>query len=312
MSDTTPRDFVAELLDSLVWSLGTSLRLLDPRRRARQRAAAQQVKVPYPGYSWRPEPGYDYRPQPAELPELSYTSNRVRLYTPGGVVDLVQGGAGRARPEDVGLESPLVIVSGSCPPSRRSTAVDNAASFARFGDAVERLLAANCAGGQAHRAVLFPRSRAWVEIGAAFSGVGLPEVREFVAGLGLRGFSVWEERGLRWEWAREDESWIPAPVDIRPVRPGCPMRLDGADQQCVCPGGPWIAASQRCERFWKAHQSMLVDAFGCGVCDPDSVGRTDVIGFTDLVQPSRWGGWDFVPGDTRTMARLRPKDDRSR
>jgi hypothetical protein len=42
------------------------------------------------------------------------------------------------------------------------------------------------------------------------------------------------------------------------------------------------------------------------------VGRTDVIGFTDLVQPSRWGGWDFVPGDTRTMARLRPKDDRSR
>ena len=257
-----------QLLDHLAdlrLRLTLKLRRLDPRWRARQRATAEQVRVPYPPYVFRSEPGFDRRPRHAEEPESSYTSNRVRLWTPSGQFDLEPSGRGGARPRDIGLASPLVIMSGFCPPGRRSTAVDNAVSVARFGDELAGLLGHHGVAGAPSRAVLFPAGREWVEIGAGFSGVPLEEVREFAVARGLSGFLLWQDDRIRFEWADGDGPSFPVPVGARPVRPGCPMRTCRTGRRCVPQGGPWIAASQRCALFWTAHQRMLIDAFGCGV-----------------------------------------------
>lgn len=273
-------------------------------RRARERALAGQVRVPYPPYEPRPEPGFDRRPRPAEAPSQSYLSHRVRLWVGDRVVELVPG-TGRAHPGDLGLGSSLVVVSGFCPPERRSTAVDNAASLARFEDAVTDLLLRHNAAGRT-KAVFLPETRAWVEVGEAFSGVPLAAVREFARHQGQRGFGVWDAAGLRFEWT--DGGSTPArPVCIREVRPGCPMRTTHPGRRCVPQGGPWVAASQRAALLWTAHQRMLIGALGCGVCEGDRNGLPDVIALGDLIQPSRHGGWDFADS-TMTLGRLRPAE----
>ncbi len=270
-------------------------------RRARDRAIADQVQVPYPPYEWRPEPGCDRRPRPAEPSSQSYLTHRVRLWVGGRVVELSPG-SGRARPERLGLGSPLIIMGGFCPPERRSTAVDNAASLARFQDALTDLLPRHGATGRT-RAAFLPESRAWVEAGEAFSGVPLAAVRDLAQAQEQRGFAVWEADGLRFEWT--DGGTTPArPVRLRKVRPGCPMRFRHPQLPCVPVGGPWVEASRRAAAFWVAHHRMLTGALG-SECDIDRPGVPEVIWAGTLIQPSRSGGWD-VEGSTLTMGRVRP------
>ncbi len=272
-------------------------------RKARRRAKAftEQVRVPYPPYELHPEPGVERRPAPAELPSASYLSHRVRLWVGERVIELAPG-RGDARPADLGLGAPLVVMSGCCPPERRSSAVDNAASLARFSDDLTDLLGRQRGDVDRFRSVFLPDSRAWVEPGEAIVGVPLAAVREFVSERDLRGFAVWDDTGLRFE-RRDGTATTARQVRLREVRPGCPMRTDEAARQCLPHGGPWVAAAQRAGLFWTAHQRMLADALGCGVCRPDRTDLPDVVAAGELIQPSRCGGWDFA-GSTATAARL--------
>jgi hypothetical protein len=51
---------------------------------------------------------------------------------------------------------------------------------------------------------------------------------------------------------------------------------------------------------WKHHRAMLLDAFGCDVCQGD--GGNGAIGVVDLFTPSRQGGWQW--GSPRTRSDL--------
>jgi hypothetical protein len=97
------------------------------------------------------------------------------------------------------------------------------------------------------------------------------------------------------------------------------MRFGDADEVCVRDGGPFTGSSMRAALVWEHHRAMLVAALGCSICAGGNVatqGRP--YGITDMVTPSRRGGWawgaprDDLVDPVRRPARRRTERARDR
>lgn len=216
-----------------------------------------QVRVPAPCY------GESTRPTLDEPAEASFTTNHVCLLLPDGAVDLVpELGAAAARLYDLGLSGRLFVINAGTSPSVTGTAQDAAAGVAALTGMLDRL------GREFQRALVFPASLAWVEFDVALTGLGESDLDLLTHGRGLPGVHVWDDDGLSFCPSSSIAAVRgPVPVSIRPVEPGCPMRLLNRDATCVPEGGPWVSASRERRMWWDAHRALLVSAFGCPVCD---------------------------------------------
>ncbi|MCG6568143.1 hypothetical protein [Tessaracoccus sp. ZS01] len=145
--------------------------------------------------------------------------------------------------------------------------------------------------------------RQWVEKGALVKGVDEGEAISTASHHGQDFVLRWDASGLTPVATREgvdvggDE---PVAVQLTPARTGCPMRC-GADGVCKMYGGPWTSSSITAAYFWSRHCDLLLDAFGCDVCEGEGGGG--LIGGIDLFTPSREGGWQR--GAPRTLAQIR-------
>lgn len=146
--------------------------------------------------------------------------------------------------------------------------------------------------------------RAWVEGGAILLD-GTPEQVLYLAQ--LHGQSVvlrWNEHGMApvpVVPGVDVGDPTPVPVRLRTALTGCPLRC-GADGVCKVYGGPWTSSSREAALVWQHHRAMLIDAFGCDVCQTD--GGRGARGAVDLFTPSRTGGWQWgtprQPSPSRT------------
>lgn len=248
-----------------------------------------QVRVPAPCY------GESTRAALDEPVEASLTTNHVRLLLPDGAVDLVpEIGASTARPSDLGLSGGLFVINAGTSPLGAATAQDAAAGVAALTGMLDRL------GWEFQRALVFPASLAWVEFGVALTGLDESDLDLLTHGRGLPGVHVWDDDGLSF-WPSSSLAAIrgPIPVSIRPVEPGCPMRLLNRDATCVPEGGPWVSASRERRMWWDAHRALLVSAFGCPVCDGGRVGTGGAVALVEQDLPTRLGGWR--PGSYRAQ-----------
>ena len=61
-------------------------------------------------------------------------------------------------------------------------------------------------------------------------------------------------------------------------------------------GGPFTSTSMRAALVWEHHRALLVEALGCAICAGGNVasqGRP--YGVSDMITPSRQGGWAWGP-----------------
>lgn len=228
---------------------------------------------------------------PKEPVESTYTTNHVRLELGEVVVDLVPtpGEEVTARPSDLGLEGPLFVINAGYPSHVPSTIPESLGRVESFHENLRAL------GWPFHRAVIFPASRAWVELGVALTGLDELDLELLTHQRQLPGVHVWDDAGLSLSPTSSPQAWPrPVPVSIRPVEPGCPMRLDGGRESCAPEGGPWVGASVATRMWWDAHQQLMVSAFGCPVCSarPPAPGRA--VPLVACSQPTRTRGW--APG----------------
>jgi len=227
---------------------------------------------------------------PDEPAEASYLTNHVRLVLGGGAIDLVPTpGAVTARPSDRGLQGRLFVINAGYAPHVLATLKENLDRVESFRDSVRSL------GWPFHAAVVFPVSRAWVELGVALVGVDELDLELLTRGRALPGVHVWDDDGLSfWPASAREPRLGPVPVSIRPVEPGCPMRLDERRQPCVPEGGPWVGAAVERRMWWEAHRQLMVSAFGCSVCGGRLTASGRAVALVECRQPSRSGGW--APG----------------
>ena len=255
-----------------------------------------------------PEVGAQVRPPlPAGMPparrlpdepaEASYLTNRLRLELSDGVVDLVPtpGREGTARPSDLELEGRLFVINAGQAPHVLSTMRENLERVESFRDSVRSL------GWPFLHSVVFPASRAWVELGVALVGLDELDLELLTHGRQLPGVHAWDDDGLSfWPTASREPRLGPVPVSIRRVEPGCAMRPGDRRLPCVPEGGPWVGASIQRRMWWEAHRQLMVSAFGCSLCGGRPMAPGRVVPVVELYQPSRRGGW--APG-------LRPEID---
>lgn len=71
----------------------------------------------------------------------------------------------------------------------------------------------------------------------------------------------------------------PVAVRLTPALTGCPLR-GGTDGVCKVYGGPWTSSSFTAANFWRCHRVLLIEAFGCDVCNGE--GENGAIGAVDL------------------------------
>ena len=141
------------------------------------------------------------------------------------------------------------------------------------------------------RAVATSPDRQWVEEGLRVRGVSLGTVQR-------AGRRNGQDVALRWD----ADGWSPiplregvfvagtVPVRVGPAATGCPFRR-GADGPCKVGGGPWTSSSISAALIWKKHRELLLDAFGCDVCE--GVDVSGARGTVQLFTPSRAGGWQW-------------------
>lgn len=145
--------------------------------------------------------------------------------------------------------------------------------------------------------------RQWVEKGAVLKRVDEEEAVSTAAFHGQDFVLRWDDDGLTPLPTRDGVDvggGDPVAVQLAPALTGCPMRR-GADGVCKMYGGPWTSSSISAAYFWKRHREMLLDAFGCDVCEGE--GGRGPIGAVDLFTPSRDGGWQR--GAPRSREELR-------
>ncbi|MBK7820492.1 MAG: DUF3293 domain-containing protein [Tessaracoccus sp.] len=141
--------------------------------------------------------------------------------------------------------------------------------------------------------------RQWVEGGALIRGVDEDEVLDLALFHGQAVVLRWDQTGLT---ALPTMAGVdvgnptPVPVRIAPALTGCPLR-GGADGVCKMYGGPWTRSSISAALMWQRHRAMLLDAFGCDVCQGN--GGDGPVGAIDLFVPTRDGGWQYGPPLTR-------------
>lgn len=231
--------------------------------------------------------------------EASFTTNHVRLLLPGGAVDLVPDtGTATARPSDLGLGGRLFVINAGASPSMAATVQNAAASVEARTGALDRH------GWEFQRALVFPASLAWVEVSVALTGLDELDLDLLTHGRGLPGVHVWDDDGLSfWPSSSLVAMRGPVPVSIRPVEPGCPMRLLNRDETCVPEGGPWVSASREWRMWWDAQRALLASAFGCTVCNGSPVGTGRTIALVEQYLPTRLGEWR--PGPYRAQDSIR-------
>lgn len=133
--------------------------------------------------------------------------------------------------------------------------------------------------------------RQWVEKGAVVKGILEEEVLSLAFFHGQDFVLRWDAGGLTPLPTREGVDVggeDPVAVQLTPALTGCPLRC-GADGVCKMYGGPWTSGSITAAYFWKTHRALLLDAFGCDVCEGEGGGGP--VGAVDLFTPSRAGGW---------------------
>ena len=286
-------------------------------------SARQQVRVP------RPPEGHE-GPRGsragATTPVVdSYRHDIVRVTTARGPVDIVPSrGADVADPpgalsqpargvDDVG---PVHVIPASHAPGEPTTARQDARATRELHQALDQR------GWAWDRAVILPPGREWVQTAAAVRAVPLHDVLDLARDSGHEAVHTWFE-GLFVATPTGLGPDLVSPVVVRAViRPadvGCPMRFGDATQVCVRDGGPFTGSSMRAALVWEHHRALLVAALGCSVCAGANVatqGRP--YGITDMVTPSRRGGWAWgAPRDEladpigRTARRKPSKRDRA-
>ena len=225
----------------------------------------------------------------------SYRRTVVRIW-PDGVestpVDLVPApGETTSTPEDLfGVADPVYIVSGMHSFDRLTTRDDDAASLLTLRERLE--------GWRWCPSVSTSPDRQWVEGGAVVREDREEAVLYFAAYHGQGVVLRWDEGGmvpLPTRRSVDVGGSDPVAVRIVPALTGCPMRC-GADGVCKVYGGPWTSSAISAAMIWQQHRAMLLDAFGCDVCDGE--GGPHVGSAVDLFTPSRSGGWQFGPPRT--------------
>jgi hypothetical protein len=281
-------------------------------------SARQQVRVPRP-------PEGDEGPRGsragATTPVVdSYRHDIVRVATAGGAVDIVPGHVAEvldpARTQSqvapgVDGGGPLHVIPASHAPGEPTTARQDARATRELHRALDQR------GWTWDRAVIFPRGREWVQAAAAVCDVPLDRLLDLARDRGHEAVHTWFD-GLLVATPTGLGPDLVAPVvvraGIRPADAGCPMRFGQADQVCVREGGPFTGSSMRAALVWEHHRALLVAALGCSVCGGRNVatqGRP--YGITDMVTPSRRGGWawaaprDDLVDPVRRPARRKPR-----
>jgi hypothetical protein len=282
-------------------------------------SARQQVRVPRP-------PEGDDGPRGSRAGVLaSYRHDIVRVVTAGGTVDIVPNhGADVAEPpgalsqvdrgvDDVG---PVHVIPASHAPGEPTTARQDARATRKLHQALDQR------GWAWDRAVIFAPGREWVQTAAAVRAVPLHDVLHLARDRGHEAVHTWFD-GLLVITPTGLGPDLLAPVVVRarlrPADVGCPMRFGDADRVCVRDGGPFTGSSMRAALVWEHHRAMLVAALGCSICAGGNVatqGRP--YGITDMVTPSRRGGWawgaprDDLVDPVRRPARRRTERARDR
>lgn len=252
---------------------------------------ADQIGIPGPPFKNSPDYGKVLRPPHSISVVESYRQQVIRIW-PAGLdaepVDLVSiQGEERDRPEDVlGADCQRTFfMSGNHAFGRLTTPDEDAETLAglhwRLGFQTEAWV----------HAVATSPDRRWVERGALVMSVDEEEAVSLGAHHGQDVVFRWDADGLTPVATREGVDVggdDPVPVKVVRAKTGCPLRC-GAGGVCKMWGGPWTSSSISAAYFWKMHRALLLDAFGCDVCEGEGGGGP--IGGVELFTPSRAGGW---------------------
>ncbi len=246
-----------------------------------------------PSRHWARVDGVVRRPH-AESVEDSYRSNVVRLWPAGasvGAVDLVPGTASpSSSPSEVfgtGCREAFII-AGTHAAGRLTTRADDDATLL----GLRCFLAFN--EWRWSPTVTTSPDRSWVEPGALIRGVPEDEVADQAAYHGQAVILRWDADGLAPRATMQGVNVgdpTPTPVALVPALIGCPLRR-GADGVCKAHGGGWTSGSREAYLAWRLHRSLLLDAFGCGVCQGEGPQGPDS---SEHFTPSREGGWQWGP-----------------
>ena len=137
--------------------------------------------------------------------------------------------------------------------------------------------------------------RQWVEGGVLLLGFSDDDAQRQARYFGQDVVFRWDDRGLTPLASRlgaDVGGDAPVAAAVVPARTGCPMRRGADDGPCKMYGGPWTSASITAAMSWRQHRALLIDAFGCSVCEGVDVrGITTAVG---LYTPSREGGWQVA------------------
>ncbi|MBB1483291.1 hypothetical protein H5392_05355 [Tessaracoccus sp. MC1865] len=262
-----------------------------------------QISVPRAPHRTDPDYGKVLRRRPSVPVVESYRQTVIRIWPNGSdesPVDVVPTpGAETHGPEALFGEGcgPVFVVSGNHAFGRLTMPDEDAATL---GGLYWRL---EYQGEDWVPSVSSSPNRQWVEKGAVVKGIDEEEALSTAFFHGQDFVFRWDSSGLTPLATREgvdvggDE---PVAVQLAPARTGCPLRC-GADGVCKMYGGPWTSSSITAAYFWSQHRALLLDAFGCDVCEGEGGGG--LTGGVDLFTPSREGGWQR--GAPRTLEQIR-------
>lgn len=230
---------------------------------------ADQVHVGYV----RPEPGKgELAPRPTLVE--SYRLGNLRVWSNAGqAVDLLPAltvsepaeGTHPTVPEPVEVTRPAPVHL-AFPVNSLSPGSDEEMEAVRW---LRTVVENHCVDWA--RAARWSPSLDWAQPGIAIRGLDEDAMLLLAVELGLDAWLRWDCRGLRVRSGDERLAWLPnAPVHLREVRPGCPLR-GGVSDFCTPWGGPWTSQSRAAWAMWQQHRRMVVTALGCGVCHGGAV-----------------------------------------
>lgn len=261
-------------------------RPLPPENRPRP---DDQVWAPWPDSTTRERRTFD-------APEESYRHNIIRTWPEGRAgrpVDLVPTPGAEHLPPSALFDDarPAWVIPGVHCFGRLTTVADDAESLGHFQRLLERL------DWTWHASVTTSPTRQWVEPGALVLCDDADEVLSMARRQGQAVVQRWDDEGL---WAvrtadgsllhEEHDEGPSVPLVAAPGATGCPLRC-GADDWCKRDGGPYGSAAMAAARVFQEHRALLVEAFGCDVCEGGPLGPGHAVGMTQLFTPSREGGW---------------------
>jgi hypothetical protein len=259
--------------------------------------AAHDARVPYldprelGSHSGRREQALPAMDVATSYPSQVYVRVRHR------VREIVRPLAEDVEPGDLERPDTVWLLTGWNPDGRASTLAEQAQSNARLRQRVLQ------AGGRiVGVGVTAARDRSWIEDHLRVTGLS--------ADVAIR---IGEESGQPAVPALLHEAVVVVPTGRLPairlsavatvthhqVARTCPMRVDDeARARCTLRGGPFGSAAIHAAAVWANHRGLLLPRFGCDACADGSLPTLGPWGaaegaesLTDLVVPSRFGGW---------------------